>query len=106
MTFSLRFVTFSLRFVTLCVLQVKYTDILWLAVKLYNNPALKSHLLTKLEKLSVGNGDRQYTELNTGLWWEKTEAEMQRQHPVSTVSRFVTIRYYLCHDLSRFCYDS
>lgn len=87
----------SWRFVTETVtfrnnIQVEYTDILWLAVKLYNDPTLKENLVTKFERKEAGR-ERQYTELNTGLWWERTEADIERRFPVSELLRFATIRH-------------
>jgi len=63
-------------------LQVEITDPLWLAVKLCNDPELKQGFMTTYEEWRVGMG-RQYKELNSGKWWEQTEAEISEKHPVS-----------------------
>ena len=93
---------------------------------MYNDPNLRPNLRTKFEKVHVGD-DRQYTEPNTGLWWENTEAEVQEKAPVShkvlrmmlriatfvatlrnTTLRFVTCALWLdsAHDGTNvtFCY--
>ena len=73
-----------------CATQVEHTDILWLAVILFTTAALATAdgLLTKFELKKVGE-DRQYTELNTGQWWEKTEAEVAEKALVLRFAAFM-----------------
>jgi hypothetical protein len=65
-------------------MQVEYTDMLWLAVSLFTDAALSSGLLTKFNPATV-DGERQYTELNTGEWWGNTEAAMNARLTVLCV---------------------
>jgi hypothetical protein len=61
---------------------VKWTDPLWLASQLYADPALREKgLLCGFESCEV-EGMRQYVEMNTGEWWEKTEGGMFEGLPV------------------------
>jgi len=52
-----------------------------LAAQLYADPALKAGKLAKYVSTEV-EGEKQITELNTGLWWEKTETEVAEKSPV------------------------
>jgi len=64
------------------ILQVQWTDPLWLASQLYADKSLRKHgLLSKFER-GESQGMRQYTELNTGEWWERTEGGMYDGLPV------------------------
>jgi len=51
-------------------------------MELYNDPELKQSFMATYEEQRVGM-ERQYKELNSGKWWEQTEAEISETHPVS-----------------------
>jgi hypothetical protein len=55
---------------------VEWIDPLWLTAQLYADPELRKDGFLKEFQHTEAKGMRQYVELNTGEWWEKTEGAM------------------------------